>query len=219
MSTLVASKGSPPLGAMLTASALSSKTPVTVTWGQETCFTSQGVTAATTSSGTARLVLTSCKNDMLTGILHVALQVSCTAVQLFVRLHHPREDRGGPLAHLQPGPALLPGRARQVRVLPGLRAAARHLPGRGHCHRGGLRGVRAAGRLLGLALDAAGEGRPGRRVAVVRHDGRAPRGEVRAGLGAGGEPRQARVPRHRGQGEEGGERRGQVRGAARRQDG
>ena len=63
MSTLVASKGSPPLGAMLTASALSSKTPVTVTWGQETCFTSQGVTAATTSSGTARLVLTSCKSD------------------------------------------------------------------------------------------------------------------------------------------------------------
>ena len=64
MSTLVASKGSPPLGAMLTASALSSKTPVTVTWGQETCFTSQGVTAATTSSGTARSDLTSCKNYM-----------------------------------------------------------------------------------------------------------------------------------------------------------
>ena len=57
MSKFVASKANAPLGALITAEALSPKTSVSVSWGQETCFTStQGSVLSTTSSGTARCV-------------------------------------------------------------------------------------------------------------------------------------------------------------------
>ena len=54
MSKLVASKTNPPLGALMTASALTSKTPVTVSWSKETSLTSQGAVSSTTSPGIAR---------------------------------------------------------------------------------------------------------------------------------------------------------------------
>ena len=56
MSKLVSSKSNPPLGAMMTANALSSKTPVSLSWGQETCFTSDGAVVAANSSGISRYV-------------------------------------------------------------------------------------------------------------------------------------------------------------------
>ena len=56
MSKLVSSKSNPPLGAMMTANALSSKTPVSLSWGQETSFTSDGAVIAANSSGISRYV-------------------------------------------------------------------------------------------------------------------------------------------------------------------
>ena len=56
MSKLVASKSSPPLGALITAKAVSNKLSVAVSWGQDTCFsTENGSIGATTSAGAARL--------------------------------------------------------------------------------------------------------------------------------------------------------------------
>ena len=54
MAKLVASKTNPPLGALITAEAVSSKVKVTTSWGQETSFTSPAAGASSTSSGIAR---------------------------------------------------------------------------------------------------------------------------------------------------------------------
>ena len=57
MSKLVSSKSNPPLGALITANALSSKTPVALSWGQETSFTADGAVIAANSSGISRYVI------------------------------------------------------------------------------------------------------------------------------------------------------------------
>ena len=54
MPDLIASKSSAPLGALITAQAVTGKTPVKVSWGQETSFTHNGETQATTSANTCR---------------------------------------------------------------------------------------------------------------------------------------------------------------------
>ena len=54
MSKLVASETIPPVGALMTSSALTFKTLVTVSWGKETSLTSQGAVSSTTSPGIAR---------------------------------------------------------------------------------------------------------------------------------------------------------------------
>ena len=54
MTELIASKSSAPLGALITAQAVAEKTPVKVSWGQETSFTHSGETQATTSANTCR---------------------------------------------------------------------------------------------------------------------------------------------------------------------
>ena len=50
MSKLVASETIPPVGALMTSSALTFKTLVTVSWGKETSLTSQGAVSSTTNS-------------------------------------------------------------------------------------------------------------------------------------------------------------------------
>ena len=57
MTELVASKTSAPLGAVITAQAVTGKTAVRVSWGQETSFTHSGETQATTSANTSRYCL------------------------------------------------------------------------------------------------------------------------------------------------------------------
>jgi len=55
MTKLVASKTCPPIGAMITAKAVSDKVSIAITWGQDTYFsTAEGSTGATTSAGSAR---------------------------------------------------------------------------------------------------------------------------------------------------------------------
>ena len=55
MTKLVACKTSPPIGALVTAKAVSGKLSVGISWGQDTCFTVEGGSiGATTSAGTAR---------------------------------------------------------------------------------------------------------------------------------------------------------------------
>jgi len=55
MTKLVASKTSPPIGALVTSKAVSGKVSVTISWGQDTCFTTEGGSiGATTSAGTSR---------------------------------------------------------------------------------------------------------------------------------------------------------------------
>ena len=53
----MASKTSAPLGAVITAQAVTGKTAVKVSWGQETSFTHSGETQATTSANTSRYCL------------------------------------------------------------------------------------------------------------------------------------------------------------------
>ena len=57
MTELTASKSSAPVGALITAQAVAGKTPVKVSWGQETVFTHSGETQATTSANTSRYCL------------------------------------------------------------------------------------------------------------------------------------------------------------------
>ena len=55
MTKLVASKTSAPIGALVTSKAVSGKVSVTISWGQDTCFTTEGGSiGATTSAGTSR---------------------------------------------------------------------------------------------------------------------------------------------------------------------
>jgi len=55
MTKLVASKTTPPIGALITGTALSGKVSVAVSWGQDTCFSTEGGSiGATTSAGTSR---------------------------------------------------------------------------------------------------------------------------------------------------------------------
>ena len=81
MSKLVSSKSNPPLGALITANALSTKTPVAFSWGQETSFTADGAVIAANSSGISRYVI-----DL---ILRLSLLKSSNRIYLDVLLACP----------------------------------------------------------------------------------------------------------------------------------
>ena len=57
MTELRASKSSAPVGALITAQSVAGKTPVKVSWGQETVFTYRGETLKANSANTSRYCL------------------------------------------------------------------------------------------------------------------------------------------------------------------
>ena len=151
MAKLVASKTNPPLGALITAEAVSSKVKVTTSWGQETSFTSPAAGASSTSSGIARWVrilnsLCLSKCCLLSPMDQVSWPCPISEKTIVISTYHQMfgeaewftvwirfcagEDWGGSLAHLQSGTSLLSLWTPGVSHLPWLCPPACNIPGK-----------------------------------------------------------------------------------------